>query len=85
MALLEDATSGPVAWSAEVMDGRRVAERSPPSMELSCSLMTALPSEPPPWTRLSGVLLVLSMTGDTGQGRTHGPPSLCARVGLGLP
>jgi hypothetical protein len=65
MALLDDAASGLVAWSAEVMDGRRVAERSSPSMELSCSPHDRAPPEPHPWTRLSGVLLMLSLTGRT--------------------
>ena len=37
MALPYDAASGLVAWSADARNGRRVAERSPPAMELSCT------------------------------------------------
>jgi hypothetical protein len=48
-------------------------------------LITAPLPEPHPWTRSSCVLLVRSLTGGTGPARTHGAPSLSARVGLGLP
>jgi hypothetical protein len=37
MALLDDAASGLAAWSADAVDVRRVAGRSPPAMELLCS------------------------------------------------
>jgi predicted ATPase len=48
-------------------------------------LITASPPEPHPWTRSSCVLPVLSSMAGTGPARTHAAPSLCARVGLGLP
>jgi hypothetical protein len=83
MALRFDAASGLMAWSADAVEVRSVAARSPPAMELSCT--PQLPPEPPPWTRSSCVLVGLSLTGGTGPARTHRAPTRCARVGLGLP
>src|SRR5262245_10095901 len=85
MALLYDAASGLVARSADAVEVRRAAERSPPGQELSCSLPHRTPPETPPWTWSSCALLALFSTGGAGPARTHGAPSRCVWVGLGLP
>ncbi len=36
ISLLSDTVSVPAAWSADTVDGVRVADRSPPAIELSC-------------------------------------------------
>jgi hypothetical protein len=48
MALLYDAASGLVVWSADAVDVRSVAERSPPAMALSCTPHHSTPARAAP-------------------------------------
>jgi hypothetical protein len=48
MALLDDAVLGLVAWSADAVDVRSMVERSPPGMELSCTLHYRTPARDAP-------------------------------------
>lgn len=48
MALLYDAALGLVAWSADAVDVRSMAERSPPGMEWSCTLHHRTPARGAP-------------------------------------
>jgi hypothetical protein len=48
MALLDDAVLGLVAWSADAVDVRSMVERSPPGMELSCTLHYHTPARDAP-------------------------------------
>jgi hypothetical protein len=85
MALLYNAASGLMAWSPDAVDVRSIAERRAPGMEWSRTLHHRTPARGAPIdtvvVRPAGA--VLDRWNRTGP--THGVPSRCAWVALGLP